>query len=146
MAPISLVVDKIRAIRETAAGAQIPLLINARTDVYLTGVADTQPLLAETVARATAYREAGADCVFVPDVGGALDAEVIRTLVREIPAPLNVIAGETTRSIPELEALGVARVSFGPRAMRAALALLRRIAREWCEAGTYTTMLSEALS
>ena len=46
----------------------------------------------------------------------------------------------------ELEEIGVSRVSVGPKPMRAALALLRRIARELLDAGTYTCMTSDTLS
>lgn len=137
--------EKIKGIRELALSEGIPLVINARTDVYL--LSDNAPAdrLRETVKRAHAYCEAGADCIFVPDIG-QLDKDTIAGLVREIPAPVNVIAGETTPPLAQLEEIGVARVSFGPRPMRALLALLRKIVREWRETGTYTTMLADTLS
>jgi 2-methylisocitrate lyase-like PEP mutase family enzyme len=137
--------EKIRAIREMASSARIHLVINARTDVYL--VADGTPAeqLRRAIRRCNAYRLAGADCVFVPDMG-TLDKETIARLVKEIDAPINVVAGDRMPSLPELEELGVARVTFGPRPMRATLALIRKMAREWVETGTYTTMTADTLS
>jgi 2-methylisocitrate lyase-like PEP mutase family enzyme len=141
----SLQVEKIRAIREAAVSAGIPLVINARTDVYICADEDPATRLRHAVKRANAYRVAGADCIFVPDVG-ALDRETIARLVNEIDAPINVIAGDTTPSLSELEEIGVARVSFGPRPMRAALALVRKIARQWRQSGTYGAMLADTVS
>lgn len=142
---VSLHVEKITAIREMANAHDIPLVINARTDVFLATEGPTAERLSETVARGNAYRQAGADCVFVPDMGG-LDRDTIRHLVEDIDAPLNIIAGPATRSLPELQELGVARVSFGPRAMRVALAVVRAIAREWRDTGTYKNMSGETLT
>jgi 2-methylisocitrate lyase-like PEP mutase family enzyme len=142
----SLMAERIAAIRKIASAENMHFVINARTDVYLAGDdSDPATQFRNTVGRASAYREVGADCIFVPDMGN-LDRQTIARLVQEIPAPLNVIAGERTPSLPELEDMGVARVSFGPRPMRAALALVRRIAREWKETGTYSTMVADALS
>lgn len=141
----ALQVERIRAVREMASSAGIHLVINARTDVYL--VADGPPAeqLRRAIRRCNAHRLAGADCVFVPDIG-TLDKETIARLVREIDAPLNVVAGDHMPSLPELEEIGVARVTFGPRPMRATLALIRKMAREWVETGTYTTMTADTLS
>ena len=141
----SLQAEKIRAIREMASSEGIHLVINARTDVYL--VSDEAPAdrLRHTVERASSYKQAGADCVFVPDTGD-LDKDTIATLVAEIDASLNVIAGERTPPLADLEQIGVARVSFGPRPMRALLSLLRKIAREWLKSGTYANMMADSLS
>ncbi len=138
-------VEKIAAIRAMACSENIPLFINARTDVYIVSKEALERRLRHTIERANTYREAGADCIFVPDFGD-LGRRAIATLVEEIDAPLNIIAGERTPSLAELEEIGVARVSFGPRPMRAALALIRKIAREWKTTGTYTSMLADFLS
>jgi len=120
------------------------LVINARTDTCLIGDDDTVSLRA-SIDRGNAYREAGADCIFVPDIGN-LDRAAIRTLVSEIDAPVNIIAGANTPAIAELESIGVARVSVGPRPMRAVLSLLRQIARELAETGTYDLMSESSIS
>ncbi len=141
----ALQTEKIRAVREMTSSAGIDLVINARTDVYLVAEGTPAEQLRHAIRRGNAYRLAGADCVFVPDMG-TLDKETIARLVKEIDAPINVVAGDRMPSLPELEEIGVARVSFGPRPMRATLALIRRMAREWIETGTYTTMTADTLS
>jgi 2-methylisocitrate lyase-like PEP mutase family enzyme len=75
--------------------------------------------------------------LFVPHVS---DAATIGRLAREIEGPLNVIAGPPAPAIPELERLGVRRASLGPRVVQAALGLVRRVATELRERGTYETM------
>ncbi len=136
--------DKIRAIRDLAVAQGIHLVINARTDVIMFQNESPQTLR-EAIDRGNAYREAGADCIFVPDVGN-LDKKTVPILVKEINAPINIIAGATTPSIPELQEMGVARVSLGPRPMRAVLSLLRRIAKELMTAGTYTLMMESSIT
>lgn len=78
--------------------------------------------------------EAGADSIFVP---GVLDPSIIQVLVREIPGPLNILAGARGPSAPELFKLGVRRISIGGAAMLATMGLVRDIARELREQGTY---------
>lgn len=134
--------DRIIAAREMAEALGVPIVINARTDVFLLSVGDAKGRLAEAVARANAYRDAGADCLFVP---GVSDAETIRTLAKEIRGPLNILAGPGVPSAPELFALGVARVSVGSGAMRATLGLTRRIAEELKGPGTWGLLTEGAI-
>ncbi|HTV56538.1 MAG TPA: isocitrate lyase/phosphoenolpyruvate mutase family protein, partial [Terriglobia bacterium] len=139
---LSLQIEKICAIREAAVSSGVPLVLNARTDVYLRAVGDPAGRLEHSILRANAYSEAGADCLFVP---GARDEEVIRHLVRGIRGPLNVLAGPGTPGVRDLERIGVARVSMGSGPMRATLALVRRIARELLENGAYTAFTDDAI-
>lgn len=135
--------EKIRAIRAVAAARGIPLVLNARTDVYLNQVGDPAGRFAETVRRLHAYREAGADCLFVP---GVRDADTIGRLVRAVDGPLNILAGAGTPPIAELERLGVARVSVGSGLHRATLALVRRAAVELRDHGTYAAFAQDTLT
>jgi len=137
---------RIAAVRKVADAAGVPLVINARTDVLLDHGVVTEARLREAVDRGNAYREAGADCVFVPDMGTLGEAD-IGVLAGGIKAPLNLIAGARTPAVRRLEALGVSRLSFGPRPMRAALFLLRTLAREWLTTGTFSQLAAgESLS
>ena len=63
---LPLQVNKIRAIRETAAALSVPVVINARTDIYLMPIGPADTRFERTVERLRAYRDAGADCLFVP--------------------------------------------------------------------------------
>jgi 2-methylisocitrate lyase-like PEP mutase family enzyme len=131
---LALQLERIRAIREAAATSGVPLVLNARTDVYLAQVGPPETRSDHVLRRLRAYRDAGADCVFVP---GLRDSETIARLVKDVQCPLNILAGPGSPSLIELEKLGVARVSLGSAPMRATLGLLRRVADELKTAGTY---------
>jgi 2-methylisocitrate lyase-like PEP mutase family enzyme len=134
---LPLQLEKIRAVREMASRLRIPLVLNARTDVYLLQIGDPAKRYDETVRRLSAFREAGADCVFAP---GLRDAPTIGRLVADLRCPVNILAGPGSPSVPELARLGVARVSLGSATMRATLGHLRRIAEELMTAGTYSKL------
>jgi 2-methylisocitrate lyase-like PEP mutase family enzyme len=136
--------EKIKAMRDMSVSEGIHLVINARTDAYMVNDERAQGLR-QAVDRGNAYRGSGADCIFVPDLGN-LDKKAIAVLVREIDAPVNIIAGATTPPVPELQDMGVSRVSVGPRPMRALLSLLRKMAKELMTAGTYELMMKSTIS
>ena len=140
---VSLQQEKLRALKEAGRTEGVDLVLNARTDPYLLKDAGDTWRFEETVCRARAYRDAGADCIFVP---GLSDAETIRRLLEESPGPLNLLAGKGGLPVPELERLGVARLSLGSGPARAALAAFRRIAREVLDQGTYHSMTEDTLT
>jgi 2-methylisocitrate lyase-like PEP mutase family enzyme len=124
---------RVAAARRAADALEVPLFVNARVDTYLFGGGD----LADTLARAAAYLDAGADGVFVP---GVTDPALIAVLVEKIPAPLNVLTGPGGPTVAELAALGVARVSTGSAVAEAAYSVAHRAAREAYAAGTWTAL------
>ena len=134
---LPLQLERIHAIREAALKSGVLLVLNARTDVYLSEVGAPETRYDHTLERLRAYRDAGADCVFAP---GLRDLETIARLVKDVQCPLNILAGPGSPSIGELEKLGVARVSLGSAPMRATLGLLRRLADELKTTGTYHTL------
>jgi len=137
LADLSLQLERIRAVKATALKTGVLLVLNARTDVFLAEVGASETRYDETIRRLIAYREAGADCVFVP---GLRDAGTIRKLVQDVKCPVNILVGPGSPNILELQSLGVARVSVGSSAMRATLGLLKRIAQELRGPGTYSTL------
>ncbi|OYV99737.1 MAG: hypothetical protein B7X11_05090, partial [Acidobacteria bacterium 37-65-4] len=127
LADLAYQVEVIRAVRATAESSGVPFVLNARIDVYLRGDGDDATRFRETVRRAEAYREAGADCIFPI---GLKDRETIARLVPEIGCPVNIMSGPGAPAIAELQRLGVARATFGTGLMRATLPLIRRMAQE----------------
>lgn len=134
---LQLAVEKIKAARQAAMQMRAQVVVNARTDVYLLPGGNPDADYSEALRRLLAFRDAGADCVFAP---GLKDAETIGRLTKAVECPLNILAVPGTLSIPELEKLGVARVSMGSGPMRATLGLLRRVAEELRTSGTYSAM------
>lgn len=118
--------ERIRGARRAADASGIPFVLTARTDVYLAGAGKP---FAEAVERCNAYREAGADCLFVP---GASDPQTIEALVREIHGPLTVVMGlsGSALTVPQLGSLGVRRVTIGGSLARATFGLIRKAATE----------------
>jgi 2-methylisocitrate lyase-like PEP mutase family enzyme len=131
---LALAVEKIRAVREAGSKAGVPLVINARTDVYLNQVGAPESRYEHALRRAIAFRDAGADCIFLP---GLKEADVISRFVKELQFPVNILAGLGSPPVPELQRLGVARVSLGSKPMLAGLGTLRRLAEELQKSGTY---------
>ena len=134
--------ERIVAIRELSDSLGLHLVINARTDAFYTSSGSTHEKLAESIRRGNRYSEAGADCVFVQPVW---QREIISTLVKEINAPINILAnpgigGGLPPSVSELQELGVARLSLGSGLMKATLALMKKVADELSGQGTYTTL------
>jgi 2-methylisocitrate lyase-like PEP mutase family enzyme len=127
---LPLQLEKIRAIREASAAAGVPLVINARTDVYLMPIGPAETRFERTVERLRAYANAGADCVFAPAVK---DADTIARLAKAVQAPLNILLMPGAPNLSQLEKLGVARASIGSGLMRATLGTARKIARAMFE-------------
>ena len=125
--------DRIRGARRAADASGMPFVLTARTDVYLAGA--DKPF-AQAVDRCNAYREAGADCLFVP---GASDPKTIEALVREIQGPLTVVMGlsGSAFTVPQLGSLGVRRVTIGGSLARATFGFIRQAASEMAAAGTF---------
>ncbi len=129
--PVELQCERIRAVREMADDFGVPLVINARVDVFVRPPFGAEPetmpdKIAEAVRRGNAYAAAGADCVFPVALG---DFEVLKTLRREIDSPLNASATGSTPSIADLEAAGIHRLSLGPGLLSVSMAAMREVAR-----------------
>ena len=129
-----LATERIEAAAAAAASLPFPFTLTARAECYLVGHPDP---FGESVARAVAYRDAGADCLYVPGITGA---ETIGRLVREVGAPVNVVMGlaGSPMSVNQLEDLGVKRVSIGGSLARATFGLIRRAAAEIRDRGTFS--------
>jgi 2-methylisocitrate lyase-like PEP mutase family enzyme len=114
-------------VRSAADDAGVPIVINARVDTFLPTSGIPEPdRLAEAIRRGTLYRDAGADCIYPIGVRHKRD---IATLVAELPGPVNGNTGEDV-DLATLRELGVARVSYGPRFYRAAMAGLKTAVQE----------------
>ncbi|SNS43195.1 2-Methylisocitrate lyase, PEP mutase family [Streptosporangium subroseum] len=114
-------------VRSAADDAGVPIVINARVDAFLpAGGIPEADRMAEATRRGRLYLDAGADCVYPIGVRHKRD---IATLVTELPGPVNGNTGEHL-DLATLRELGVARVSYGPRFYRAAMADLKATVQE----------------
>jgi 2-methylisocitrate lyase-like PEP mutase family enzyme len=130
-------VRKIKAVRQAGNNLGVSVVINARTDLYLAEIGDASSRFDEACKRLRAYRDAGADCLFIP---GIRDESLIRDFVQALASPINVLAVVGTPPVKRLKELGVARVSVGSGIARAAMGQTLRVARELKDFGTYNSM------
>ncbi|BCJ38777.1 carboxyvinyl-carboxyphosphonate phosphorylmutase [Actinocatenispora thailandica] len=109
---------RLAGIRAAAVAAGVPLVLNARIDVFLRSTgADEAELVDAAIARAERYLAAGADCVypiFCPP-------ETVSRLVAGIDGAVNVHWRPDGPSPAELAELGVARISAGGALWRMAM-------------------------
>ena len=136
--------DGMRPLRESVSAVStavkagdaegIAFVLNARTDVVLkAGDRDPEAVLADAIERGRAFLDAGAACVFVP---GKLDAATVERLVAGIgERKVSVIGAPGAVPSPDLQRLGVARVSFGPWTQRAVLTALQDLSGDLLAGG-----------
>jgi 2-methylisocitrate lyase-like PEP mutase family enzyme len=128
---------RIRAARAAANAAGVPIVINARVDLYLKHVGDEATRFAGTVRRAEAYLAAGADCIFVFAVA---DVDLIKKLTAAIKAPVNMVGRAGGPGLKALEAAGVARVSIASGASTVIISAIQRIAEQLHQTGEFDVL------
>ncbi|UYO98315.1 isocitrate lyase/phosphoenolpyruvate mutase family protein [Microbacterium sp. M28] len=125
--PLAESVSDVAAIVKAGEAEGVSFALNARTDAIVRG--GDRPLqesIADAIERGRAYLDAGATTIFVP---GILDADVTRQLVSGIGENrVSVIGLPGALTAAEYEALGVARISYGPTTQRVALTALQDLA------------------
>lgn len=119
---------RIAAAREAARAAGVPIVINARVDLWIVASdASTDERVEEALRRARAYLSAGADCIYPIALA---EPEVIARFCLALDAPVNIGVRAGMPGVPELARLGVARISTATRLAALALSCAREAARE----------------
>ncbi|MEO6220137.1 MAG: isocitrate lyase/phosphoenolpyruvate mutase family protein [Ginsengibacter sp.] len=125
--PTEIQCRKIKLVKKVSEEMNVPLFINARTDVYIHGKNfETQgSKLEETLQRGMAYKSAGADCFF-PIVMQKSDD--IRRVVDQLQMPVNILIVAGIPQLNVLNEIGVARVSLGPSFLKIAIKSMKNLA------------------
>jgi 2-methylisocitrate lyase-like PEP mutase family enzyme len=137
LASIDEQVSRIAAVRKTG-----PVVINARTDLYLLEIGDASTRFDRACERLKAYRDAGADCLFIP---GVVTEDLIARFVQALKFPINILAVAGTPPAARLQELGVARISVGSGMMRSAMGHTRRIAEAVKSTGEFGKMIEGSI-
>ncbi len=135
--PLTQQLETIRTVIATAKDAGIPIVLNARTDIFLAKHGDEATRFDRVVERLNAFHAAGADCLFAP---GVTDLETIERLASNLKGPLNILATVATLTVPDLQRLGVRRLSIGSGTSRVALAAHQQFVRQIRDEGTLTPL------
>jgi 2-methylisocitrate lyase-like PEP mutase family enzyme len=102
---------RIEAIHEAATEKDIPLFINARTDLFLKSETnDHANHMEDAIERCDAYARAGASGFFAPGLG---EPNLIKQLCEASSIPVNIMMMPHVPSPSELAELGVSRISYG---------------------------------
>ena len=120
---------RVRVAADAAHRLPDPMVLTGRAENHIRGVQD----LDDTIARLTAYRDAGADVVYAP---GLADLDQIMAVVEAVKVPLNVLALPHGPTVVELASVGVRRVSTGGALARSAYGALLAGAQELLAGGT----------
>jgi 2-methylisocitrate lyase-like PEP mutase family enzyme len=119
--------ERIAKFASAARAAGVPLVVNARVDVYLSRLAAAERV-PEAIRRGRLYLDAGADCIY-PILGH--DEREIAEIVRGTRGAVNVMALPVAPPLARLAEIGVARVTFGSLLMKRALDESERALRDY---------------
>ena len=125
--PLSEAAAQVEAMMAAADAEGVPdFVLNARTDAFVkAGDRDPDEVLADAIARGKAYLDAGAPVVFVPGRIGEAEAAALIDAFGE--GRLSLICSPVSLTPARMAELGVARVSYGPFAQRAALTAYQQL-------------------
>jgi 2-methylisocitrate lyase-like PEP mutase family enzyme len=125
--PLQTQCRRIQTVRKVAETMDVPLFINARTDVYLRGENFDTPekKLQETLRRGKAFLDAGADGFFPVAVKSKQELSAIVSTLR---CPVNVIAFPGIPDFKTMREIGIARVSLGPGFLKIAVNAMKQLA------------------
>ncbi len=127
MRPIEDAAARIRAARAAATAAGVPIVINARIDLFLKNVGDEAGRFDEAIARGRAYLAAGADCLYPISLR---DPATIGRLAKALGAPININVRAGWPGVAELAGLGVARITTATALTLVALSAVRDAVRD----------------
>jgi 2-methylisocitrate lyase-like PEP mutase family enzyme len=114
---------RLRDIRQAADRADVPVVLNARVDVFITSdTAAVGDLLPSALDRCRRYLDAGADTVYPIAL---TDESAISALVAATNGMVNIWARSDGPSVARLRELGVARVSVATGLFDAAMSAVR---------------------
>ena len=138
-----LAVDRIKAARAAIDASGIPVVLTARSEVWLVGQPDP---LRVAVDRLVAFAEAGADCLFAPGVGKPEEIDIIVKAVA--PKPVNVLVSRfnSDLTVSRLTDLGVRRISVGSALACVAWGAFMNSARNIAETGSFDSFAGAAVS
>jgi 2-methylisocitrate lyase-like PEP mutase family enzyme len=132
--PIEVATERVAAAAAAAHRPGDPLVLTARCENFLHGIAD----LDATIERLVAYAGAGADCVYAPGLHQVDQIRKVSDTLRAVGVPINVLAVPGGPTVAEIGEAGGRRVSIGGSLASTAYGAMMVGARELLDSGTST--------
>jgi len=120
--------ELVGALRAAADAADVHVVVNARTDLFLRQHGDEADRVDRAIARLKEAAAAGADVLYPV---GRHDDDTMRRLTSELPLPVNAIGVPDADDPASFAPLGVARISFGPFLQAALATRAKEILGRW---------------
>lgn len=130
---------RISAAREAATKEAIPIVLNARCDIFHLQIGEEDSRLATTVDRCKVYLAAGADCVYP---FGLRDPATIAAFVKAVDAPVNITGRPGMPCAAELERIGVARITIASAPTLVTMSSIQKLGVELRATGSFESLNS----
>lgn len=127
MRSIEDAIARLGAAREAAHREGVPIILNARCDIFHLQHGDESTRFAATVERCKAYLAAGADCVYP---FGLRDPATIAKFVKSIEGPVNITGRPGMPDAAVLDRLGVARITIASAPTLVTMSNIQKLAAE----------------
>ncbi len=130
-----LAVARVRAAAEVAHSLPVPFLLTARAENLLHGRND----MGDTIRRLQAFAAAGADVLYAP---GLRNLDEVRTVVRAVNRPVNVVTGwlDPDITLAQLSEAGAKRISVGGALSRLVLSTFIEASQAMRRQGSFAWM------
>jgi 2-methylisocitrate lyase-like PEP mutase family enzyme len=125
---------RIAAVRKAADDSDVPIFINARTDVFHIKDEPKNGRIVEVLRRARAYHDAGADGIFL---FGLADMQVAAELIAKIDLPVNIVGRAGLPNLSALAKIGVGRVTMASSLALHAFGCTHRVAHALFDTGEF---------
>lgn len=131
---------RLAAAREAARKEGVPIVLNARCDIFHLQHGEESTRLAATVERCKAYLAAGADCVYP---FGLRDPATIAAFVKAVDAPVNITGRPGMPDASELERMGVARITIATAPALVAMSAIQKLAADLRATGCFEMLTAK---
>ena len=125
---------RISAARETATREGIPIVLNARCDIFHLQHGEENTRFAATVERCKTYFAAGADCVYP---FGLRDPKTIAAFVEAVGGPVNITGRAGMPDGAVFERMGIARITIASAPTLVAMTAIQTLAAELRATGSF---------
>jgi 2-methylisocitrate lyase-like PEP mutase family enzyme len=125
------------AAREAARKEGVPIVLNARCDIFHLQYGEESTRFAAAVERCRTYLAAGADCVYP---FGLRDPATIAAFVSAVGAPVNITGRPGMPNAASLERIGVARITIASAPTLVVMSSIQKLAAELRATGGFDAL------